>query len=56
VAKHLLDETAEFTMPTIGRHMTDDDTDGLSATRPLDGGAGEQAWAAGRHQADRQLR
>jgi hypothetical protein len=52
VAKHLLDETAEFKMPTIGRHVPNDDTDGLSATRPLDGGARAQAWTAGRHQAD----
>jgi hypothetical protein len=55
VAKHLLDETAEFKMPTIGRHVTDDETDGPHATRPLDG-ARAQAWLSGRHQADSQSR
>jgi hypothetical protein len=55
VAKHLLDETAEFRMPTIGRHVNDDETDGGHATRPLDGARG-QAWASGRHQADSQSR
>ena len=52
MATHLLDETAEFKMPTIGRHVPDDDTDGLSATRPLDGGPRAQAWTSARHQAD----
>jgi hypothetical protein len=55
VAKHLLDETAEFKMPTVGRHVTDDETDGGYATRPLDG-TRAQARVPGRHQADSQSR
>ena len=55
MAKHLLDETAEFRMPTIGRHVTDDETDGGYATSPLDGARG-QAWVSDRHQVDNQTR
>jgi hypothetical protein len=35
VGKHLLDETAEFKMPLIGRHAAEDE-DGLEATQRFD--------------------
>jgi hypothetical protein len=37
MAKHLLDETAEFTMPREGRHAAGED-DGLEATQRFDPG------------------
>jgi hypothetical protein len=37
VGKHLLDETAEFKMPLIGRHAAEDE-DGLEATQGFDPG------------------
>jgi hypothetical protein len=37
VAKHLLDETAEFKMPALGRHAAEDE-DGLEPTLRFDPG------------------
>jgi hypothetical protein len=41
VAKHLLDETAEFKMPQLGRHSAEDD-EGLEATQRFDPGFGRR--------------
>jgi hypothetical protein len=41
VAKHLLDETAEFKMPSLGRHAGQDDDD-LEATQRFDPGFGKR--------------
>jgi hypothetical protein len=41
VGKHLLDETAEFRLPTLGRHAAGDhaeDQDELETTQRIDGG------------------
>jgi len=56
VAKHLLDETAEFKMPTIGRHVGNDDADGLHTTWPMGAGVRTESRGTGRHQADVQAR
>jgi hypothetical protein len=42
VARHLLDETAEFTMPTLGRHAADDEDAPADLTQRLDGMARRQ--------------
>lgn len=52
MAKHLMDETAEFKMPTIGRHVMNDETEAADATRPLDAAA--HAWVPRRHESDGQ--
>jgi hypothetical protein len=41
VGKHLLDETAEFKMPRIGRHAADDE-DALEMTQRFDPGFRQQ--------------
>jgi len=41
VGKHLLDETAEFKLPRIGRHAADDD-EALEMTQRFDAGFGQQ--------------
>lgn len=41
VGKHLLDETAEFKMPNLGRHAAEDE-DGLEATQRWDPGFGRK--------------
>jgi hypothetical protein len=46
VAKHLLDETAEFRMPRLGRHAADDEDD-LEATQRFDPGFRRSLPAAG---------
>jgi hypothetical protein len=42
VGKHLLDETAEFKMPKLGRHAAQDD-DVLEATQRFDPGFGRRS-------------
>ena len=41
MGKHLLDEAAEFRLPTLGRHAAEDDAeaqDELETTQRIDGG------------------
>jgi hypothetical protein len=48
VGKHLLDETAEFKLPTVGRHASQDD-DALETTQRFDPGFRQQPpapWAS----------
>ncbi|WP_157936748.1 hypothetical protein [Geodermatophilus chilensis] len=42
MAKHLLDETAEFTLPTAGRHAADGEEDTADRTQRFDAGARRQ--------------
>jgi hypothetical protein len=42
VGKHLLDETAEFKMPNLGRHAAEDN-EGLEATQRFDPGFGRRS-------------
>ena len=41
MAKHLLDETAEFRMPRIARHAAEDDA-ALDSTQRFDAGFGHE--------------
>lgn len=56
MAKHLLDETAEFKMPTIGRHVADDEDDRGDLTQRLDAGVRRQPPVPGRPDGDSQPR
>ena len=42
MAKHLLDETAEFTLPTAGRHAADGEDDPGDRTQRFDAGVRRQ--------------
>jgi hypothetical protein len=42
VARHLLDETAEFKLPTLGRHAATDEDSPAELTQRLDGGPRRQ--------------
>ncbi|MGY1592315.1 hypothetical protein ACI789_02740 [Geodermatophilus sp. SYSU D00965] len=52
MARHLLDETAEFTMPTLGRHAADDDDAPADLTQRLDGMGRRQPPLTGRRFGD----
>ena len=56
MAKHLLDETAEFTLPTAGRHATDGDDDATDRTQRFDAGVRRQPPVPGRADADGRAR
>jgi hypothetical protein len=56
VAKHLLDETAEFTLPTAGRHAADGDDDATDRTQRFDAGVRRQPPVPGRADADGRAR
>jgi hypothetical protein len=59
VAKHLLDETAEFTLPTAGRHAAAaaaGDDDAADRTQRFDAGARRQPPVPGRVEADGRAR
>jgi hypothetical protein len=48
VAKHLLDETAEFKLPWVGRHAADDESENdLEMTQRIDRAVPPQQGAAG---------
>ena len=46
MGKHLLDETAEFTLPALGRHAAEDD-DHLETTNRFDDGFSRRPSAPG---------
>ena len=52
MAKHLLDETAEFTLPTAGRHAAAADDDAADRTQRFDAGVRRQPPVPGRAAAD----
>jgi hypothetical protein len=57
VARHLLDETAEFTLPTAGRHAAAAaDDDPADRTQRFDGGVRRQPPVPGRTDADGRTR
>jgi hypothetical protein len=57
VAKHLLDETAEFTLPTAGRHAAAGaDDDAADRTQRFDAGVRRQPPVPGRADAEGRAR
>ena len=57
MAKHLLDETAEFTLPTAGRHAAAAaDDDAADRTQRFDAGVRRQPPVPGRADADGRTR
>ena len=56
MAKHLLDETAEFTLPTTGRHAAAADDDPGDRTQRFDAGARRQPPVPGRPEGDGRIR
>ncbi|MGY1690308.1 hypothetical protein [Geodermatophilus sp. SYSU D01105] len=52
MARHLLDETAEFRMPTLGRHAADDEDTQADLTQRLDGIARRQPPVGHRRHGD----
>ena len=56
VAKHLLNETAEFSLATLGRHAADGEDEPGDLTQRLDGGPRRQPPVPGRPEADGRTR
>ncbi|WP_448609380.1 hypothetical protein [Geodermatophilus sp. URMC 60] len=56
MAKHLLDETAEFRLPTSGRHAADGGDDAADRTQRFDAGVRRQPPVPGRPDADGRAR
>ncbi len=57
MAKHLLDETAEFALPTAGRHAADGEDDPDDRTQRFDAGVRRrQPPVPGRAEADNRSR
>lgn len=56
MAKHLLDETAEFRLPTAGRHATDGEDDPADRTQRFDAGMRRQPPVPGRAEDDGRTR
>ncbi|MGY1640898.1 hypothetical protein ACI782_07145 [Geodermatophilus sp. SYSU D00703] len=52
MARHLLDETAEFTMPTLGRHAATEEDAPADLTQRLDGMARRQPPVGPRRHAE----
>ena len=56
MAKHLLDETAEFALPTAGRHAAEGEDDPGDRTQRFDAGVRRQPPVPGRAEADSRSR
>lgn len=56
MAKHLLDETAEFMLPTAGRHAAAGEDDPGDRTQRFDAGARHQPPVPGRPDGDGRTR
>ena len=56
MAKHLLDETAEFALPTLGRHAADGEDDPGDRTQRFEAGPRRQPPVPGRPRDDGRTR
>lgn len=56
MAKHLLDQTAEFRLPTAGRHAADGGEDSADRTQRVDLGVRRQPLVPGAAEGDARTR